>query len=66
MVKAAQKDGQRSDPSAEWTQITVLQFALNWNGLQEHNVGGVTHAWSAYFLASVPILHCGYRRLQYK
>ena len=26
-IKAAQKDGQRSDPSAERTQITVLQYA---------------------------------------
>ena len=33
MVKAAQKQSQSSGPSVEQTQITVLQFAPNWNGL---------------------------------
>jgi len=41
-VKAAQKYCQSSDPSVEWTHITALQFAPNWNGLQQYNVGGVT------------------------
>ena len=43
-VKAAQKYSQSSDPSVEWTHIAALQFAPNWNGLQQYNVGGVTHA----------------------
>ena len=30
--------------TVERTQIRVLQFALNWNGLQQYNVGGVTNA----------------------
>ena len=29
--------------SAERTQITVLQFTLKWNGLQQYYVGGVTY-----------------------
>ena len=58
MAKAAQKDSQRSDSSVERTQITVLQFAPNRNESQKHNVGWVTHAWIAYFLASLRNIWC--------
>lgn len=45
--QVAPKYGQRSGPSAEQTQITVLQFALNQKRLQQYNVGGVTHVHRA-------------------
>ena len=34
-----------SDRSAERTQITVLTFASDRNGLQQYNVGGVTRVY---------------------
>ena len=46
-------DGQHSDPSAERTQITVLQFALNWNGLQQYYVGRVTYVHTRVVLSMV-------------
>ena len=51
--KRLKKDGQHSDPSAEQTQITVLQFALNWNGLQQYYVGRVTYVRTRVVLSMV-------------
>ena len=51
--KRLKKDGQHSDPSAERTQITVLQFALNWNGLQQYYVGRVTYVHTRVVLSMV-------------
>ena len=51
--KGLKKDGQHSDSSTEWTQITVLQFALNWNGLQQYYVGRVTYVRTRVVLSMV-------------
>ena len=51
--KWLKKDGQHSHPSAERTQITVLQFSLNWNGLQQYYVGEVTYVRTRIVLSMV-------------